>query len=50
MIRAFLADESSGPRARVNAKHGWLLAIMIVANELRGIVVAYEGARMLGWL
>lgn len=34
MIAAFITDETTGPRA----------------NELRGIVVAYEGARMLGWM
>ena len=50
MIRTFIIDESTGPRTKMTAKHGWLLAILVVANELRGIIVAYEGARMMGWL
>jgi hypothetical protein len=47
-VIAFLLDDSSGPRNPV--KVGWLFVAFVVANELRGIWVAYEGARAIGWL
>lgn len=39
----FLRDESSGCRAS-----GWALTAILIANEIRGAVLAYEIARMTG--
>ena len=48
IIRAFIADETSGPSA--NRRGGWVLVAFLLMNEVRGIFVAIEGARMMGWL
>lgn len=48
MIRAFIANEASGPSA--NRFGGWVLIAFLAINEARGIFVAYEGARIIGWL
>ena len=48
MIRAFIADETTGPRTA--RRGGWLFIAVLVLNEARGIAVAYEGARMMGWI
>lgn len=48
MIRAFIADESTGPRSV--RQGGWLFVAVLVLNEVRGIAVAYEGAKMMGWI
>ena len=48
MILAFLKDETSGPRDL--RQGGWLFITVLLINEARGIAVAYEGARMMGWI
>jgi hypothetical protein len=48
MIRAFILDTSSGPNNPVNS--GWLFIAFVVANEIRGIWAAWEGAKAMGWL
>lgn len=45
---AFILDESSGPNNPL--KVGWLFVTMVVLNEVRGLIVAYEGAKAMGWL
>lgn len=48
MILAFLKDETTGPRDL--RRGGWLFIAVLLLNEARGIAVAYEGARMMGWV
>lgn len=48
MIREFIADETTGPRG--SFRGGWLFIALLALNEIRGIVVAYEGAKMMGWI
>lgn len=47
LLRAFLADESS-VRRRNPPK--WAVVIILAGNEIRGILVAAEAARHLGFL
>lgn len=45
MIAAYLVDESSGPRQRTAVN--WRIAVaLIIANEIRGLLVAAEVIRL----
>jgi hypothetical protein len=48
MVSSFIIDESSGSNNPTRA--GWLAVSFLVANEIRGIFVAFEGARIMGWI
>jgi hypothetical protein len=46
LIRAFITDETTGGSSNSPA----VLAAIVIANEIRGLFVAIEGARMMGLL
>ena len=47
MILSFILDETSG--SNNPNKTGKIALLFIIANELRGLFVAFEGARYMGW-
>lgn len=48
MLRAFLTDETTGPRDL--RRGGWLFIAVLLLNEARGIAVSVEGAKLMGWI
>lgn len=47
MIQAFILDETSGSNNPIKA--GKIALLFIIANEIRGLFVVFEGARLMGW-
>jgi len=48
MLAQFLTDETTGrPDGPPFPK--WIALAILLANEARGVLVAWEGAKLMGW-